>query len=1043
MPEPSGFHEVQSALAAPIKYIYPSTLKACGDLGNSQQGRIIHDCILREKLETDVVISSALIDMYCKCRCLQEAHSLFNRQQNKNIVTWGALIAGYAQHGYYFSAASLFTSMVAEGIKANRVTILSVLKACTSAGSLVTGRVWHDQCIRYGFESDLAIGNTVVAIYSKYGSLEEAEKIFDDLKGKNVVSWCAMIAGHMQCGQYSLALGLFERMFSEGLKPNSFVFSSALKACGSINAMKQGRIVHDQIIRNMLESDIVIGSSLTDIYAETGHLYEAQYLFDKLKRRNIVSWNVMISGYVHHMQFRQALSLFAKMNLENVKPNKATYLYLLKVCGDTGCIENGNILYCHILESCIQMDEVIGSSLIEMYVMCGGLEEACVAFQRLPKQNVITWSAIIQAHTSHGHDLQALELFEKMQEDGIEPDKVTFLCLLKAIAILEMEDQGALVHSRILVAGLECDVMVANSLVHMYCSCGMIDSACYIFDKMSLRDTASWGAVIMAHSARGNATDAFGYFKLMHQEGMKPDRVTLLCMLKSCAAIGALEQGKLLHDYVCQNEADTEVSIGNALIDMYARIGSIEDSYKVFSTLTRPDIISWGAMISGYAEYGYFELAWECMQRMEKQGLCPNSIVFTSILSACGRLGNLDAGHRYFSLMVKHYGIKPTFEHVNCVADLFGHSGCLEEAMHLLQSVPGQPDLTGWISLLTACRTHCNRSLGQRSFNGISQQDSSFAIGYNLLADVNADVHDCIASYRLHEARVRTKAWKILGKAELEMVGDTHEFIVGDKVHPSHDSICSKLENLREEMLAEGYFPRVGSIESKGDGSPHYNQTLSEVQVNRAKSNINLMCTTKFSASSSICRSAHKEKTKEVCNSNRDSQNQYTSPYYNTTWDSNMENFFLSRCIIRDSRLAISSQALPIRKKLGPCHQKLIQLSSSVLFVALFHSSLLLRVLLICREQLRKFIIGLLVIKISMFYVSLPSPPLFFRKPLFSLAFLSLLPRIQKMIALDVLASLCQGRIYTYNLLAEFHFSFYMILETSKDTPVSMLILFH
>lgn len=806
------YEEAYRSLVAPSKYVYPVTLKACGDLGHLQHGRVIHDHVIRHELETEVVIGSALIDMYCKCRHLEDAHLLFKNLPNKNVVTWGALIAGYAQHGYGSSASDLFARMIFEGIKPNKVIFLSVLKACASGGSLLEGRLVHDKSIRYGFESDLAIGNTLVVVYSKCGSLEEAERLFGTLTGRNVVSWCAMIAGYMQRGQYSLALELYERMDFDNVRPNSFVFSCVLKACGSIEASRQGKAIHDQIVRNMLDSDTVVGSSLIDMYAECGFLSEALYVFDRLKGRNIVSWNVMICGYVHHGQCQQALSLFEKMNFEKIYPNKATYLYIMQACGDLGALKDGNTLHSHFFESGLQMDEMTGSSLIDMYTMCGSLEEACEVFYNLSKQNVISWSAIIRGHTCHGHDLRALELFEKMQEEGVKPDKVTFLCVLKAIGVLEMEEQGTLMHDRIIVSGLECDVMIGNALMYMYCNFGMLESACRVFDKLSTRDVASWSGVITGHAAHGNVPGAFGYFTLMHQEGMKPDRVTVLCILKACGIIGALEQGRLLHDYIRRTEADVDMAVGNALVDMYARSGSIEDSSKVFNTLAMPDVVSWGAMIAGYAEHGCFDLAWKCMQRMEKQGLKPNPIMFTSILSACGRAGHVEAGHQYFGLMVEHYGMKPSFEHVNCMADVFGHSGCLEEAMRLLQSMPGQPDLTGWMSLLTACRTHGNKQLGQQSFDSISEQDFSFAAGYDFLADIYVDGEDIDAAHRLQEARAMNKAWKRPGKAWMGIRGDIHEFIVGDKTHPLHDRIHTKLENLRDAMQGEGYLPQLDSL---------------------------------------------------------------------------------------------------------------------------------------------------------------------------------------------------------------------------------------
>jgi pentatricopeptide repeat protein len=421
----------------------------------------------------------------------------------------------------------------------------------------------------------------------------------------------------------------------------------------------------------------------------------------------------MMCGYVHHGHSLHAFNFFGKMNQEAVEPNKATYLYLLQACGDSGGILEGVVLHAHIIESSTIVDVVIGSSLIDMYTKCGGLQDAYEVFCRLSNKNVISWSAIIRGYSYHGHHFRSLELFERMQEEGIQPDKVTFLCILKAIGNLRMMVQGTLIHDQVILRGLESDVMIGNGLIHMYCSCGSFESACKVFDNMPKRDVVSWSAMITGHATHGNIEIAFGLFKRMQQERIKPDRVTLLCMAKACGMIGALELGKLMHDYIQHNEADTELAIGNALVDMYARCGSLEDSSRVFHKLMEPDVISWGAMIAGYAEHGSFCEAWECLQAMERQGLEPNGIMFTSILSACGRSGNIETGYLYFRLMNERYGILPSFEHVNCMGDLFGHAGCLEDAMKLFQCMPNQPDLTGWMSLLTACRTHGNREVGK------------------------------------------------------------------------------------------------------------------------------------------------------------------------------------------------------------------------------------------------------------------------------------------------------------------------------------------
>ncbi|KAH7298135.1 hypothetical protein KP509_25G028400 [Ceratopteris richardii] len=315
---------------------------------------------------------------------------------------------------------------------------------------------------------------------------------------------------------------------------------------------------------------------------------------------------------------------------------------------------------------------------------------------------IYTWNAIISAHVNLKSSKQALVHYYSMWRTSVKPSKVTFLLVLKACTGLAKDGlaQGRMIHDHTKRCGFLCDEMIGNALVDMYAKCGSIELAQDLFEGLAHRGVVSYGALIDGCVQNGLNHIAFKYFESMLREGIKPNRVIFLCLLRACSKMGALEQVVQIHDHIINNGLLSDVVVGtalvdtyakwNSLVDMYAKCCTFEESHDVFDKLQVRDIVSWGALITGYALNGYFKEAWNCVMEMDQAGISPR----------CSNSGLVKEGYEFFNAMIVGYGATPTVAHYNCMVDLLGRIGCLEEAWRVLQNMPSEsPDIGGvlWI----------------------------------------------------------------------------------------------------------------------------------------------------------------------------------------------------------------------------------------------------------------------------------------------------------------------------------------------------------
>ncbi|CAK9275513.1 unnamed protein product [Sphagnum jensenii] len=708
------FQKMQQEGITPDSFTFVRVLNACASLQLLGEGRYIHSQILHNSCKSDIFVGNSLIDMYAKCGSIEDAGRVFKSMATHDVVSWNAMIMGYVICGQGHKALQLSEQMEFEGVTPDPVTFVGLLKACASLGALEEGRRIHTQIIQNSYESDIFVGSSLVDMYAKSGSIDDACRVFNKMPTRNVVSWNTMIMGHVKCGQGQKALELYQQMQCEGVQPDTVTFVGVLNACASLAAVDEGMRVHEQIVCSCCEFDVSVGNSLIDMYAKCGNLEDAKRVFRRMTTRDVVSWNAMIVGFVKCGEGHKALELFRQMQSEGVEPVPITFVGVLNACANATSLKEGRHVHEQIMRSGCESNIFVGNSLIDMYAKCGSIEDARRVFNRMVSRNAISWNALILGYVKCGQGHKALELFKQMQCEGLQPDHVTFVGILNACASVVALEEGRCIHEQIIQWDCEADVKVSNSLIDMYAKCGSIEDAWRVFTKMVTHNVISWNAIILGYLKCGQGTKALELYQQMQSEGVQPDPVTFVGVLNACASVSALEEGRCIHKQIISSDCKFDVFVACSLIDMYSKCGSIEDAQRVFNKLPTRNLVSWNAMLGGYAMHGHAKEALEHFQQMCQEGVEVDKVTFVSLLSACSHVGLVDEGLCYFESMGSVYRISAIAEHYACMVDLLGRAGQLQEAENLIDMMPFKPSAFVWKALLGACRIHGNVEMGER-----------------------------------------------------------------------------------------------------------------------------------------------------------------------------------------------------------------------------------------------------------------------------------------------------------------------------------------
>eukprot|EP01018_Ginkgo_biloba_P030319 Gb_23085 [translate_table: standard] len=490
-------------------------------------------------------------------------------------------------------------------------------------------------------------------------------------------------------------------------------YAPLLHACADARALAEGKQVHAHMLLTGINQSGILWTRLVNMYAVCGSFGDAQRVLNKIPKLNVFCFNAMIRSYVEHGQCEEALKLYYHMPRAGVQPDNYTFPYVIKACTELLDLQQGIEIHDCIIGKGFESNVFVGNALLDMYCKCGYIEDADQVFDEMPERDVVSWTTLIAGYVQNRQANEALKLFRQMQWGDVKPNSVTIASVLPACALLAALQQGKEIHDYVLKRGFESDVFVGSALVDMYAKCGRIEFARHVFDKMPQRNVVSWNGMIAGYTQNGHAEEAVELFHQMQLSGIKPNSIAIVSVLPACAQLASLQKGKEIHDYIMRRGFESVTFVGNALIDMYAKCGSIVFARQVFDKLSRKDVASWTAMIAGYGMHGHGEEAVTLFNRMQLSGVNPNHITVTAVLSACSHAGLVREGQEYFNKISQDYHDILTAKHYACMVDLLGRAGRLDDAHDFIKKMPIEPGPNVWGALLGACKIHRNIELGE------------------------------------------------------------------------------------------------------------------------------------------------------------------------------------------------------------------------------------------------------------------------------------------------------------------------------------------
>lgn len=697
-------------------------LEGCLNSRSFYDGLKLHGKILKMGFVDEVVLCERLMDFYLTFGDLNCAVNVFDEMPVRSLSCWNRIFNTCIAERLMGRVPGLFRRMLRENVEFDERIFAVVLRGCS--GNAVPFRFVeqiHAKTITSGFESSPFICNPLIDLYFKNGFLSSAKKVFENLKARDSVSWVAMISGLSQNGYEEEAMLLFCQMHISGICPTPYIFSSVLSACTKVEFFEFGKQLHGLVLKQGFSSETYVCNALVTLYSRSGNLLSAEQVFNRMSQRDRVSYNSLISGLAQQGYINRALALFKKMNLDCQKPDCVTVASLLSACASVGALPNGKQFHSYAIKAGMTSDIVVEGSLLDLYVKCSDIKTAHEFFLACETENVVLWNVMLVAYGQLDNLNESFQIFTQMQIEGIVPNQFTYPSILKTCTTLGATDLGEQIHSQVLKTGFQFNVYVSSVLIDMYAKHGKLDHALKIFRRLKENDVVSWTAMIAGYTQHDKFAEALNVFKEMQDQGIKSDNIGFASAISACAGIQALDQGRQIHAQSCLSGYSDDLSIGNALVSLYARCGKVREAYAAFDQIYAKDNVSWNSLVSGFAQSGYFEEALNIFAQMNKAGLEINSFTFGSAVSAAANIANVRIGKQIHA-MIRKTGYDSETEVSNALITLYAKCGTIDDAERHFFEMPDKNEIS-WNSMITGYSQHGRGFEALRLFEDMKQLD--------------------------------------------------------------------------------------------------------------------------------------------------------------------------------------------------------------------------------------------------------------------------------------------------------------------------------
>nr|KYP45627.1 Pentatricopeptide repeat-containing protein At4g33170 family [Cajanus cajan] len=514
----AGFHLFRllrhSAVSATRHTLAP-VFKMCLLSASPSASQSLHGYAVKIGLEWDLFVAGALVNIYAKFGRIRDARVLFDGMAVRDVVLWNVMIKAYLrayatklfpsdddsdvitwnktlsqclQRGEAWEAVDCFADMIKSRVACDSVTFVVMLSVVASLNYLELGKQIHGVLVRSGFDGNVHVGNSLINMYVKAGSVSHARKVFRQMDEVDLISWNTVISGCALSGLEECSAGLFVDLLRSGLLPDQFTIASVLRACSSLeDGYYLAKQIHACAIKAGVVLDSFVSTALIDVYSKSGNMGEAEFLFVNQDGFDLASWNAMMHGYIVSGDFPKALRLYILMH-----ENEYTFATLIKGCSLLTALEQGRQIHANIVKLNCAFDPFVMTSLVDMYAKCGNIEDARGLFKRMNTGRIASWNAMIVGLAQHGNAEEALHFFKDMKSRGVMPDRVTFIGVLSACSHSGLISEAyENLYSMQKNYGIEPEIEHYSCLVDALSRAGRIQEAEKVISSMPFEASAS------------------------------------------------------------------------------------------------------------------------------------------------------------------------------------------------------------------------------------------------------------------------------------------------------------------------------------------------------------------------------------------------------------------------------------------------------------------------------------------------------------------------------------------------------------------------
>ncbi|TYH40361.1 hypothetical protein ES332_D12G241800v1 [Gossypium tomentosum] len=695
-----------------------------------KHGKSFHCLSIKVGMLGDCSLCNALLDMYAKCGDLTSSQSMFTWMDCRDVISWNSMLNGFLYNGHPGKSSWCFREMISLGIRVDSMSLSCAISASAASGELSSGQTIHAWGIKQGYNFDISCSNSLISLYSESGDIEASKSVFKEMVLKDVISWNAMIGGFASNGMILETFDMLYKMQLTGYaQPDVATLFTIISLCAERMLLREGKTVHGFTFRRQMISDLWVINSLLDMYSKCNCIIKAELLFNAIPKRDLVSWNVMISGYSRNGYSKEAQSLFKTLTHQCLQLSFSTVLAVISSCISLDSLQFGKSIHCWEIKAGLSSNILMVNSLMHMYINFGDLSAAFMLFDTISsEEDIACWNTIIAGCTNNGHFREALATFNWMRQVmDVMCDSITLVNVISACGNLLLIYEGKSLHGLAIKTFVGSETRVQNALITMYGRCGHTKSARSVLDFCSSRNLCSWNCMISAFSQNKEGRRALELFHFLEFE---PNEITIVALLSACNQLGLLRQGKQIHGLVLRIGIFENSFISAALVDMYSNCGQLDLGWQIFTRSKDKSIAVWNSMISAYGYHGNGQMAIQLFHKMCDSGVRPSKSSFVSLLSACSHSGLVNEGLWYYRVMLEEYGVEAVTEHQVCVVDMLGRAGKLEEAYEFIKQIPGEAGVGVWGALLSACNYHGNMEMGREVAEHLFGLEPENVVGY-------------------------------------------------------------------------------------------------------------------------------------------------------------------------------------------------------------------------------------------------------------------------------------------------------------------------